>query len=41
MKLNRVKQLKSLKKENAQLKKLFADLSFDKAILKEALSGNY
>ena len=41
MKLDQVKQLKSLQKENAQLKKLVADLSLDKAILKEALSGNY
>jgi len=41
MKLDRVKQLKSLQKENARLKKLVADLSLDKAILKEALSGNY
>jgi transposase-like protein len=41
MKLDQVKQLKSLQKENTQLKKLVADLSLDKAILKEALSGNY
>jgi transposase-like protein len=41
MKLNQVKQLKSLQKENARLKKLVADLSLDKEILKEALSGNY
>ena len=41
MKLNQVKQLKSVQKENAQLKKLVADLSLDNAILKEALSGNY
>jgi transposase-like protein len=41
MKLDHVKQLKSLQKENARLKKLVADLSLDKAILKEALSGNY
>ena len=41
MKLHQVKQLKSLQKENARLKKLVADLSLDKAILKEALSGNY
>ena len=41
MKLDQVKQLKSLQKENARLKKLVADLSLDKAILKEALSGNY
>jgi len=41
MKLDKVKQLKSLQKENVRLKKLVADLSLDKAILKEALSGNY
>ena len=41
MKLDQVKQLKSLQKENARLKKLVEDLSLDKAILKEALSGNY
>jgi len=41
MKLDQVKQLKSLQKENAQLKKLVADLSLDKAILEEALRGNY
>ena len=41
MKLNQVKQLKALQKQNFQLKKLVADLSLDNAILKEALSGNY
>jgi transposase-like protein len=41
MKLDQVKQLKALQTENARLKKLVADLSLDKAILKEALSGNY
>ena len=41
MKLNQVKQLKSLQKENARLKKLVADISLDKAILEEALRGNY
>ena len=41
MKLDQVKKLKALQKENARLKKLVADLSLDKAILKEALSGNY
>ena len=41
MKLNQVKQLKSLQKENARLKKLVADISLDKAILQEALRGNY
>ncbi len=41
MGLDQVKQLKALQKENAQLKKLVADLSLDKAILKETLRGNY
>lgn len=41
MKLDQVKQLKSLQKENSQLKKLVAELSLDKAILEEALRGNY
>jgi putative transposase len=41
MKLDQVKQLKALQKENARLKKLVADLSLDNAIIKEALSGNY
>lgn len=40
MKLDQVKQLKSLQKENARLKKLVAELSLDKAILQEALRGN-
>ncbi|GAI63882.1 unnamed protein product, partial [marine sediment metagenome] len=38
MKLDQVRQLKSLYKENSRLKKLVADLSLDNAILKEALS---
>jgi len=41
MKLNQVKQLRALQKENARLKKLVADQALDNAILKEALSGNY
>ena len=41
MKVHEVKRLKELQKENVQLKKLVADLSLDKAILQEALSGNY
>ena len=41
MKVHEVKRLKELQKENIQLKKLVADLSLDKAILQEALSGNY
>ena len=41
MKLDQVKQLKSLQKGNARLTKLVADQALDNAILKEALSGNY
>lgn len=41
MKLDQVKQLKALQKENSQLKKLLAEQTLDNAILKEALSGNY
>lgn len=41
MKVDQVKRLKDLEKENGRLKKLVADLSLDKAILKEALSGKY
>lgn len=41
MKLDQVKQLKSLQKENSQFKMLVANLSLDKAILEEALRGNY
>jgi putative transposase len=41
MKANELKRLKALQKENAQLKKLVADLSLDKAILQEALAGNH
>ena len=41
MKLNQIKQLKTLQKENTQLKKLVAEQALDIAILKEALSGNY
>ncbi len=41
MQTDQVKHLKHLQKENARLKKLIADLSLYKAILKEAISGNY
>jgi len=40
MKAEEAKRLKCLEQENLQLKKLVADLSLDKAILTEALSGN-
>lgn len=41
MGVDEVKRLKELEKENARLKKLVADLSLDKDILKEALEGKY
>jgi transposase-like protein len=41
MKVDQVRQLKSLAKENARLKKLVADQALDMQILKEALEGNY
>ena len=40
MKIEQVKKLKELEKENSRLKKAVADLTLDKLILKEALSGN-
>ncbi len=39
MKANDMKQLKELATENVRLKKLVADLSLDKQILKEVLKG--
>ena len=36
-----VQRLKELERENARLKKLVADLTLDKDILKEALSGKF
>lgn len=41
MKAEEVKRLKTLEQENKRLKKLVADLTLDKDILKEALEGNY
>jgi len=41
MKFDQVKRLKELEKENARLKKLVADLSLDKAMLKEIAEGNF
>ena len=35
------KQLKALKKENQQLKRLVADLALDKAMLEEVARGNF
>ena len=41
LRIEQAKKLKSLEKENIRLKKLVADLSLDKAILKEAAEGNF
>ncbi len=41
MRIEQAKRLKELEKENARLKKLVADLSFDNAILKEVSRGNF
>ncbi len=41
MRVDQARRLKELEKENAQLKKLVADLSLDKAILKEVSRGNF
>ena len=41
MKADEAKRLKQLEEENRRLKKLVADLTLDKDILKEALEGNY
>jgi transposase-like protein len=40
IKADEMKRLKELEKENARLKALVAELSLDKAILKEAARGN-
>ena len=41
LRIDQAKRLKELEQENARLKKLVADLSLDKAILKEAAPGNF
>ena len=40
MRIDEVKRLKELEKENARLKRIVADLSLDNAILEEASRGN-
>ena len=40
LRMDQAKRLKELEKENARLKRLLADAELDKAILKEAASGN-
>jgi transposase-like protein len=41
MKAEEAKRLKELETENKRLKRLLAEAELDKAILKEALQGNY
>ncbi len=41
LRMDQAKRMKQLEKENAKLKKLLAEAELDKAILKEATSGNY
>lgn len=41
LRTDQAKRLKALEKENARLKRLLADAELDKAILKEAASGNF
>ena len=41
LKTEQVKRLKELETENARLRRVVADLTLDKLILKEAASGNY
>ena len=38
---DQAKRLKDLEKENTRLKRLLADAELDKAILREAASGNF
>ena len=41
LKADQAKRLEDLEKENAQLKRLLADAKLDKAISREAASGNF
>ena len=41
LRVDQAKRLKELERENAKLKKLVAELSLDKAILKEAAEGDF
>ncbi len=40
LRMDQAKRFKEIEKENARLKKLLAEAELDKAILKEAASGN-
>ncbi len=41
LKTDQAKRFKELEQENARLKRLLADAELDKAILREAASGNF
>ncbi len=41
LKLDQAKRLKELERENARLKRVVADLTLEKAMLKELASGNF
>lgn len=41
LRVDQAKRLKSLERENSRLKQLVGELNLDKAILKEALRGNF
>jgi putative transposase len=41
LKLDQAKRLKELERENAKLKRLVAELSLEKQILKEVAEGNF
>jgi transposase-like protein len=41
LRMNQAKRLKDLEKENTRLKRFLADAELDKAILREAASGNF
>ena len=41
LRTDQAKRLKDLEKENSRLKRLLADAELDKAILREAASGNF
>ncbi len=41
LRMDQAKRFKEIEKENARLKKLLAEAELDKAILKEAASGNF
>jgi len=41
LKIDQAKRLRQLEQENSKLKKLLAEAELDKAILKEAMSGNF